>query len=252
MEPTAQKISVDLIDDPAIAMRTDFDESYLDELGRSIKENGLINPISVKRVGDRFEVIAGHQRLLATRRAGLVLIDCIVRDISSEQSLIITAHENMVRQDVNPVDEAVFLGRLCTEKELSPLEVSKMLRRSEDWVLQRLEMLQWPQEVLGFVAAKQISLGAAEVLMKIPDEITRRNYIEIAAKDGITIEAARKWLSQVNIGQLGADATAEQLHAVALPEQHQETLLPCARCGQHAAMRDMYTVWVHRQCPAAE
>src|SRR3990167_7649355 len=109
MDNNIQKISVDLIDDPIIAMRSGIDEAYIDELCRSIKEHGLINPISVKRVGDRYEVIAGHQRLLATRRVGIIFLDCIVRDIDMDESLIITAHENLVRQDVNPVDEAAFL-----------------------------------------------------------------------------------------------------------------------------------------------
>lgn len=250
MENVVQKISVDLIDDPVIAMRSDIDESYIDELGRSIKENGLINPITVKKVGERFEVVAGHQRLLASRRVGVVLIDTIVRDLTSEQSLIITAHENMVRQDVNPVDEAVFLGRLFSEKELSVEQIATMLRRSTEWVEQRLGMLTYPESVLIHIANKAIPLGAADALMKIPDEATRINFIEIAAKDGITVERARAWLSMYSVGQIGASTTGEELAALAAPEEHNEAMISCAKCSGAGKIRDMITVWIHKDCPS--
>src|SRR3990167_2843544 len=193
MQNNIKQISVDIIDDPVIAMRSDIDEAYIEELGRSIKEHGLINPISIKPVGDRYEVIAGHQRLLAARRVGIIFLDCVIRDIDSNESLIITAHENLVRQDVNPVDEALFLGRLVAEKNLSPEQIAKMLRRTLDWVEQRLGMLGYPDYALLPIAAKDISMSAASSLMKITDEAYRRNLFEIGAKDGITADTAERW-----------------------------------------------------------
>lgn len=250
MENKVERISVDMIDDPAIAMRSDIDEAYIEELGQSIKNHGLINPISIKRVGDRYEVIAGHQRLLAARRVGIVLLECIVRDLDSDESLIITAHENMVRLDVNPVDEAVFLGRLVTEKSLAPEQIAKMLRRSLDWVEQRLTMLNYPANVLDAIGKKELSMGAALYLMRITDEPYRDNLIEIARKDGITAGTADRWWQNWKLNLLPLAPTAENMVAFSAPEPPPASAVQCARCKQSGLIRDCLTVWVHRDfCP---
>ncbi len=249
MENKVEQISVDLIDDPVIAMRTDVDESYIEELGRSIKEHGLINPISVKRVGTRYEVIAGHQRLLASRRVGVIFLDCIVRDIASDESLILTAHENMVRQDVNPVDEAIFLGRLVAEKEYTPDMIGKMLRRSPEWVQQRLDMLSFPPEFLSAIGSKQISMGAAFNLMRITDEPYRKSLLDIAVKDGITADTAERWWQMWKMNLLPTAPTAENMQAATSQNAPPETALQCAKCRQSGLIRDMMTVWIHRDCP---
>ena len=249
MTNDVKKISVDLIDDPVIAMRTDIDESYIEELGRSIKEHGLINPISVKPVGSRFEVIAGHQRLLASRRVGIIFLDCIVRDISADESLILTAHENMVRQDVNPVDEAVFLGRLVTEKEYTPDVIGKMLRRTTDWVEQRLNMLNFPDYVLSAIGSKLISMSAAESLMKITDEAYRKNLFEIGVKDGVSALNADRWFQMWKMNILPTAPTVENMAVATSQFAPPETAIQCAKCREAGLVKEMLTVWIHKECP---
>ena len=246
MDNTIQKISVDLIDDPIIAMRTDIDQAYIDELGRSIKENGLINPISVKPVGSRYEVIAGHQRLLASRRVGVIFLDCIVRDLAADKSLILTAHENMVRQDVNPVDEAVFLGRLTTEMNYSAEDIGKMLRRSTEWVEQRLSMLEYPDYVLSLIGDKAISMAAASTLMKITDEAYRKSLFEIGAKDGITADTADRWWQMWKLNLLPTIPTSDGLATAVSENASPEATTVCAKCENAGKIREMMTVWIHR------
>src|SRR3990167_7076615 len=104
-----QEIYTDIIDDPVHAMRSDIDRAELFELADNIKQNGLINPITVRPVGNRYEVVAGHRRLSACKIAGKIKITCVVRALTDAEGFAIKAAENLERVDVDPVDEANFI-----------------------------------------------------------------------------------------------------------------------------------------------
>lgn len=115
MTEIVQEIFTDLIDDPVVAMRSELDRNELFELADNIKQNGLINPITIRPSGDRFEVVAGHRRLSACKIAGKIKIACVVRILSDSEVFAIKAAENLERADINPIDESVFIAQYITQ-----------------------------------------------------------------------------------------------------------------------------------------
>jgi ParB family chromosome partitioning protein len=242
------EIAIDMIDEPEMAMRENVRDDEIESLMASIKQVGLLEPLVVRPVGDRFGLIAGHRRLTALKLLGKALCLAKILDVSEKDALIIRMHENSHRENVNPVDEAVYIGKVMTEIGLSVSEISERMNRSVGYVYDRLSILEFPEYLINAVAEKKISISAAIALNKIPDEITKRNFVSIAAKDGITLERANAWVAMVNVGAITQETTPEQIQAMEQPEQHNEVLITCAKCKQPAKIRDMVTVWIHKYC----
>jgi len=198
----AQEISIDLINDPQNAMRTEIDRNALFELADNIKQNGLINPITVRPVGDRFEVVAGHRRLSACKIAGKVKVLCIIRDLNENETFEIMAAENLERADVDPVDEATFLAEFMLRTNKSVSEVAKAVRRSNNYVESRLCIAQMPDYIREYLKNGLIKLGVALALFQITDERVRRVWVDLAVRDGVSVAQADYWLYGWKMNQL--------------------------------------------------
>ena len=199
---TIQHIFSDLIDDPKDSMRSGLDRESLFDLSEDIKKNGLINPITIRPVGDRFEVVAGHRRLSACKIAGIIKIPCVVKVLDDSAAFSIMASENLVREDVDPVDEAEFIIKMMSRTNQSIEEVAQNIRRSRQYVLDRLTVGEMPDYLKEFLRAKQIKLGAALALNQIIDDTTKRMWISMAVRDGVSVRVAEYWLTQWKMSQL--------------------------------------------------
>lgn len=190
------EIFTDQIDDPKDAMRSELDRDSLFDLAENIKANGLINPITVRPIGDRFEVVAGHRRLSACKIAGKIKIPCVVRELNDEQTFEVMAAENLERADVDPVDEAMFIRNYINNTNKSIVEVAKSLKRSVAYVESRLVVGDMPEYMQHFLKTKELKLGVALALMKIDDEQTREAWTSIAVRDGANVAQAEYWLAE--------------------------------------------------------
>jgi ParB family chromosome partitioning protein len=200
-EPVVE-IYTDKINDPKDPMRSDLDRAGLFELSDNIKQNGLINPITVRPVGDMYEVVAGHRRLSACKIAGLLKIQCIVRTLSDAQAFEVMAAENLERADVDPVDEAIFITRFMAQSGKSPAEVSKALRRSVQWVETRIVVGLMPDYMKAHLKVGDLKLGAALALVQIEDDAIRRVWVEMAVRDGVSVAQAEYWLHGWRVSRL--------------------------------------------------
>lgn len=201
-EERVQIIFADLIDEPTLAMRTEIPREELWELADDIKVNGLINPITVRPSGERFEIVAGHRRFLACRIAGVLRIQCIVRDVKDSALLSIMASENLARSDVDPVDEANFIARMMSEKNMTAAEVARTIRRSPSYVAGRLVVGSMPQYMQNYIKSGEIKLGVALHLVQIEPDEKRRVWVGLAVQDSITERTAEYWAYQHKLGTL--------------------------------------------------
>lgn len=201
-ENTMQSIPLHLIDEPTDAMRSDVWGDDLDDLARSIEQLGLLQPVTLRAVGERYEVIAGHRRLSAFRKLGKASIPSIVREADDVTGDAMKVHENLYRTDVNPVDQATFLARYAMRTNMTPAELAKQVNRSEAWVLSRLGLLEYPEYLIEMVGAGRLSMASAEVLNQIENLAVRESYCRAAAQQGLSATRARYWLAQANLGQL--------------------------------------------------
>jgi len=153
------------------------DEARLQELAQSIRANGIIQPIVVRRVGDRFQIIAGERRWRAAKLAGLLRVPVIVRDVAPghERSLLEMALiENIQRQDLNPMEESLAYRRLADEFHLTQEDIASAVGKDRATVANVLRLLKLPDEVRNEVASGRLSMGHARSLLSLTDEADQR------------------------------------------------------------------------------
>ncbi len=247
MPDIVQEISTDRIDDPAQAMRTELDRDALWELADNIKQNGLINPITVRPVGDRFEVVAGHRRLSACKIAGKVMVACVVRTLTDQETFEIKAAENLERADVDPVDEAIFIADYIKQTGKTPEEVAKRLRRSENYVYTRLAVGAMPDYMQAYIKSGQLKLGAALALIQITDDITRRTWVDMAVRDGVSVAQAEYWLHGWKMNQLPGGQLSSTPPGDFEPGAPRVVKFRCSVDGQEYDARLMKTVFIYEQ-----
>ncbi len=242
---TIKEIYTDQIDDPRDAMRTDMNRDALFELAGNIKQNGLINPITVRPVGERFEVVAGHRRLTACKIAGLIKINCVVRDLNDKQTFEVMAAENLERADVDPVDEAIFITKYMEQSGKNITDVAASLKRSVAYVKSRLSVGQMPEYMQEYLKEGKLKLGVALVLSEITDERTRQVWTDLAVRDGANVAQAEFWLYDFKRQLLPGGTLSETPPEGFTPEAPQAVMFTCAIDGQKYDARMFRSVMVY-------
>ena len=158
--------------------RGHVDDAKLQELAQSIKTNGVIQPIVVRRMGDRFQIIAGERRWRAAKLAGLLRVPIAIRDVGpgQERSLLQMALiENIQRENLNPIEEAVAYRRLADEFHLKQEEIATAVGKDRASVANFLRLLKLPEEIRSEVATGRLSMGHARALLALTDEGQQRS-----------------------------------------------------------------------------
>jgi ParB family chromosome partitioning protein len=164
------EIDSDLLRPNRFQPRTHMDEERIEELARSIRSNGIIQPIVVRKVEDGYEIIAGERRWRAAQRAGLLKVPVVVRDIPEERLLAVALIENIQREDLNPIEEAVAYRRLGDEFHLTQEQIADAVGKDRSSVANYVRLLRLPPEVRGNVASNALSMGHARALLALNDE----------------------------------------------------------------------------------
>jgi ParB family chromosome partitioning protein len=157
--------------------RVQMDDARLQDLAQSIKTNGVIQPIVVRRVHDRYQIIAGERRWRAAKLAGLLRVPIVVRDVADahDKSLLQMALvENLQREDLNAIDEALAYRRLTDEFGLKQEEIAATVGKDRASVANYLRLLKLPDEVRAEVASGRLSMGHARALLSLADEGDQR------------------------------------------------------------------------------
>jgi ParB family chromosome partitioning protein len=173
----ALEVEVDRLAPNAFQPRGQIEDAGLEELTRSIQSSGLIQPIIVRKIGDRFQIIAGERRWRAARKAGLLRVPVIVRDVAQgeERSLLEMALiENVQRENLNPIDEAQAYRRLSDEFHLTQEDIAARVGKDRASIANVLRLLKLPDEVKAEVASGTLSMGHARALLSLSDEADQR------------------------------------------------------------------------------
>lgn len=171
--PSTSEVDIDRLVPNAFQPRAQFDDVRLEELATSIRSNGVIQPIVVRRAGDRFHIIAGERRWRAAQKAGLQRVPVVVRDVApgQERSLLEMALiENIQREDLNPIDEAHGYRRLVDEFNLTQDAIAAAVGKDRATVANFLRLLKLPSEIQSDVASGGLSMGHARALLALPAE----------------------------------------------------------------------------------
>ena len=175
---TPQELDIDLLTPNRFQPRHRADEARIDELAQSIRTNGVIQPIVVRRMGDRFQIIAGERRWRAAKLAGLMRVPIAIRDVApgQEQSLLQMALiENIQRENLNPIEEALAYRRLADEFHLRQEDIAAAVGKDRASVANFLRLLKLSEEIRTEVATGRLSMGHARALLALTDEGQQRS-----------------------------------------------------------------------------
>lgn len=170
-EESISKLKISLVDPKRDQPRKYFDKEALEQLSESIKENGLLQPILVREYGDgRYQIIAGERRFRASKLAGLNEIPAIVLDRDDKRAAQIALIENIQREDLNPLEEALAYRSLAEEYEMTQEDLSQKVGKSRSAIANSVRLLDLPDEILTMVASGELSAGHGRTLLGVQDK----------------------------------------------------------------------------------
>src|SRR5271155_4432546 len=204
------QLDIDLIDPSPYQPRTRFREEALDELARSIKSSGIIQPLVVRPLGKRFQLIAGERRWRAAQRAGLDKVSAIIRNVPDALALEMTLVENIQREDLNAIEAARAFERLMDEFQLTQETVAERTGKDRTTVANSIRLLKLEPTIQDWIEEGKLSAGHGRALLAVPDSQLRMRYAQRAARGGLTVRQIERLASRRSRG--GASASTE-VHA---------------------------------------
>ena len=187
-EPAATtRLLIDQIEPNPNQPRTVFDTVRLQELAASIQANGIIQPLIVRKIGEKYHLIAGERRWRASRLAGLKEVPVVVADIDDNRVLEVALIENIQREDLNPIEMAVAFERLANDLGLSHEEIGKRTGKDRTTITNMLRLLRLPVEVQLLVAERRLSMGHARAIVGLPSDELQREVASQAAAQGLSV-----------------------------------------------------------------
>lgn len=182
------EVDVDLIDPNPEQPRTHFSEAKLDELAQSIKVNGIVQPILLRRsTNGRYQIVAGERRWRAAQRAGLHKINAVVRDIADIKLLELALIENIQRQELNPIEEALAYQRLIKNLGLTQDEVAQRVGKDRSSIANYLRLLKLPKEIQRMLEDESLSMGHARALLALETEEEQINLAHEIVRNKMSV-----------------------------------------------------------------
>lgn len=173
--------------------RKQFDEAALSELADSIAQHGVLQPLLVRPlIGGGYQLIAGERRWRASRIAGLTQVPVIIKELSDDEAAVISLIENLQREDLNPVEEALGFASLIKDFSLTQEETAKRVGKSRPVVANALRILKLPEKVLDLVRENKLSAGHARAIAAVEDEKTVLLIAETVVVKGLSVRATEK------------------------------------------------------------
>ena len=212
------EVDVDRIAPNERQPRLQMDDARLEELARSIKANGVIQPILVRRSGDAYQIIAGERRWRAAQRAGLLKVPVVVRDMpegAEKEQLELALIENIQRENLNPVDEALAYQRLADEHSLTQDQIAAAVGKDRSSVANYLRLLKLPQEVRAELAGGALSMGHARALLSLPDPAAQRQAASEVIARALSVRE-----TEMLVKRLASPRRASAPAAAAAPDVH--------------------------------
>ena len=192
-------LKISLIDPKSDQPRKYFDKEALEELSESIRENGLLQPILVREYAEgRYQIIAGERRFRACKLAGLTEIPAIVLDRDDKAAAQIALIENIQREDLNPLEEAMAYKALKDEYGMTQEELSEKIGKSRSAIANSIRLLDLPEPILAMVAARELSAGHARTLLGVKDREDMILLAQIASEQDLSVRQLEEQVKKIN------------------------------------------------------
>lgn len=176
--------------------RKNFDDDSLEELANSIKADGVIQPIVVRKVGDKYEIIAGERRFRASKLAGLEKVPVVVKNVTDRKARELALVENIQREDLNPIEEAISLKTLMEEYKLTQQELSDIIGKSRSYIANNLRLLNLSDYIKDYLIRGELSPSQGRTLLSLETEEERKKYLDKLLVKEVNIRDVEKKAKQ--------------------------------------------------------
>lgn len=195
------KVSIDKINPNPNQPRTHFNETLLNELADSIRENGVLQPLLVRKKGESYEIIAGERRYQASKIAGLEELPVIVKEVDDQKMLELALIENLQRSDLNPIEEAKGYRQLIKASGMTQEALSKAVSKSRSSITNSLRLLDLPEPVQQYLFDGRLTAGHARAILAVPYEEQRIKLADKVVAEGLSVRATENLAPLFSVGE---------------------------------------------------
>jgi ParB family transcriptional regulator, chromosome partitioning protein len=216
------EVDIDRLAPNELQPRGHMDPATLEDLSRSIATNGIIQPIIVRKVGDRFQIIAGERRWRAAKLAGLLHVPIVVREVASgaERSLLeVALIENIQRENLNPIEEALAYRRLADQFEMTQEAIATAVGKDRVTIANTLRLLKLPDDVRADVASGVLSMGHARALLALSDEAEQRRMARDVIARGLSVRETESLVRKIGEERAPAKSASVDVHTRAAEDR---------------------------------
>lgn len=192
------EISIDSIEASSMQPRTRFDEARLEELAKSIRANGVVQPLLVRRKGGKYELVAGERRWRAAQLAGLTHVPVVVRDVPDDKVLELALIENIQREDLNPIEEAQAYKKLIDSIGLTQESLAERVGRDRSYITNYLRLLRLPEDIRRLIEEGKLSTGHARTLLGTTDIDTQRRLARRVVERGLSVRETERMVRELD------------------------------------------------------
>jgi ParB family transcriptional regulator, chromosome partitioning protein len=213
------EVDIDLLRPNKFQPRTHMDDGRIEELSRSIRSNGVIQPIVVRKAGTGYEIVAGERRWRASQRAGLLKVPIVVRDIPDERLLAAALIENIQREDLNPIEEAHAYRRLADEFSLTQEQIAEAVGKDRSSIANYVRLLRLPDEIREYVAGGTLSMGHARALLSLPDHTAQLHTGRLIVERKLSVRETEALVKRTLDPPPGKTEPVQDVHTRAAEEK---------------------------------
>jgi ParB family chromosome partitioning protein len=203
------EIAIDSVEPSSMQPRTRFDESRLEALAQSIRSNGVVQPLLVRRKGGNYELIAGERRWRAAQLAGLTRVPVVIRNVPDDKVLELALIENIQREDLNPIEEAQAYKNLIDSIGMTQETLAERVGRDRSYITNYLRLLRLPVDIRSLIEEGKLSTGHARTLLGTGDEEAQRSIAKKIIERGLSVRDTERLVRE--IGKPGAKPKAAKL-----------------------------------------
>src|SRR5215472_11514124 len=195
------QVDIDLIDPSPFQPRTRFREEALEELARSIRASGIVQPLVVRKVGARYQLIAGERRWRAAQRAAMSRVPAVLRDVRDEMALEMTLVENLQREDLNPIEQARAFQRLMDEFHLTQEDVADRTGKDRATIANSIRLLRLEEVIQDLLEEGRLSAGHGRALLAVAERTERIELARKIARGGMTVRQVERLAARAGRGK---------------------------------------------------
>lgn len=181
------EVPIDMVEPNPNQPRTNFKKEELEELAESIKRNGLLQPILVRKVGDKYQIIAGERRWQACKKIGLTTVPVRIRDVDDEDTIVLALVENIQRSDLNPIEEAYGYRRMMERSRMTQTQIAQAVSKGRSTIANALRLLDLPEDAQQLLFEEKITAGHARAILSIPTAEGRAKLTEKLVKEQLSV-----------------------------------------------------------------